>query len=49
MVTMLVTGCGGAVGLGVVRALRISSLKIRLIDVDADPYSACFYLKNKNL
>jgi carbamoyl-phosphate synthase large subunit len=47
MTTVLVTGCGGAVGLGAVKALRVGSQNLRLIGVDADPYAVCFYLKNK--
>lgn len=47
MVTILVTGCGGAVGLGIVKALRMSSSKLRIVGVEADSYAACFHLRAK--
>jgi carbamoyl-phosphate synthase large subunit len=47
MVTVLVTGCGGAVGLGVIKALRMGISDLRLIGVDSDPYAASFYSKSK--
>lgn len=47
MITVLVTGCGGAIGTGAIEALRMGSKELRLIGIDADPYAACFYLKSK--
>lgn len=47
MTTVLVTGCGGAIGLSAAKALRMGSKTLRLIGVDADPYAVCFYLKSK--
>ena len=46
VITVLVTGCGGAIGLGAIKALRMGSMKLRLIGSDADPYAAIFYMKN---
>jgi carbamoyl-phosphate synthase large subunit len=45
MITVLVTGCGGAVGLGASKALRMSTNRFRLVGVDADPYAASFHFK----
>ncbi|MEM2143837.1 MAG: ATP-grasp domain-containing protein [Candidatus Jordarchaeaceae archaeon] len=47
MLTVLITGCGGAIGTCVVKALKMDSMDLRLIGIDADPYAACFYLKGK--
>ncbi len=47
MITVLLTGCAGAVGLGAVKALKMGSINLRLIGIDADPYAACFYMKRK--
>ncbi len=47
MVTVLVTGCGGAIGMGVIRALRMGSRSLHLIGVDTDLYSPSFFLKSK--
>jgi carbamoyl-phosphate synthase large subunit len=49
VITVLVTGCGGAIGLSAVKALRMGSINLRLIGVDVDPYAACFYLKSKEI
>jgi carbamoyl-phosphate synthase large subunit len=45
--TVLVTGCGGAVGMGVIKALRMGSRNLRLVGVDMDSYAPLFYMKNK--
>ncbi len=47
--TVLITGCGGAAGQGIVKALRHGSGDMRLIGSDAYPYAAVFYLKNSGL
>lgn len=47
MITVLVTGCGGAIGQGAVKALKMGSMNLRLIGVDADPYAVCLHLKSK--
>ena len=47
MVTVLVTGCGGAIGMGVIKALRMGSRNLRLVGVDTDSYAPSFYLKSK--
>ncbi len=47
MVTVLVTGCGGAIGMGVIKALRMGSRNIHLIGVDTDLYAPSFYLKSR--
>lgn len=50
MITVLITGCGGAVGLGVSNALRMGPDSFRLVGVDADPYAACLHFeKNESL
>jgi carbamoyl-phosphate synthase large subunit len=48
MVTVLVTGCGGAVGMGVIKALRMGSRNLHLVGVDTDYYAPSFYLKSKH-
>ncbi len=47
MIKVLVTGCGGAIGMGVIRALRIGSRSLHLIGADTDPYAPSFHLKSK--
>jgi carbamoyl-phosphate synthase large subunit len=47
VLTVLVTGCGGAIGQGVVKALRKDSDGLRLIGVDSDPYAALLYLERR--
>lgn len=47
MITVMVTGCGGAIGQGAVKALRMGRMNLRLVGVDVDPYAVCFYLKSK--
>jgi len=49
LLTVLITGCGGAAGQGIVKALRIGSNDLRLIGADADPYAGFFYLKDTGL
>jgi carbamoyl-phosphate synthase large subunit len=49
MPTVLVTGCGGAIGQGVIKALRLGSRKWRLIGSDSDRYAAVFHMKNTAL
>jgi len=49
LLTILITGCGGAAGQGIVKALRNGPDSMRLIGSDADPYAAVFYLKNSGL
>lgn len=46
-ITVLLTGCGGAVGQSATKALRMTTEDFRLIGVDADPYAACLHLKAK--
>lgn len=41
--TIAVTGVGGGVGQSVLRALRLSSLSLRIIGCDIDPWSAGLY------
>jgi len=41
--TVLVTGAGSLLGQGILRALRASSLRLRIIAVDASPLSAGLY------
>ena len=47
MITVLVTGCGGAIGLCAAAGLRKDPRKIRIIGVDSDTYSAFFHFKEK--
>src|SRR4030067_1083302 len=47
MVTVLVTGCGGAIGMGIIQALRIGFCSLHIIGTDADLHAASFYLKSK--
>ena len=47
--TVLVTGCGGAVGQGIVEALSSVSNEILLLGSETDSYAAPFYLEKKAL
>jgi carbamoyl-phosphate synthase large subunit len=47
MITVLVTGCGGAIGASVVKALRMASRDLHIIGVDSDPYAACFHIESE--
>jgi carbamoyl-phosphate synthase large subunit len=49
LLTVLITGCGGAAGQGIVKALQIESNDLRLIGADADPYAGFFHLKDSGL
>jgi carbamoyl-phosphate synthase large subunit len=49
LLTVLITGCGGAAGQGIVKALRIQSDDLRLIGADADSYAGFFHLKDTGL
>lgn len=42
-VRVLVTGVGGNVGQGILKALRLSKLNLKIVGTDASPYSAGLY------
>jgi carbamoyl-phosphate synthase large subunit len=49
LVTVLVTGCGGAVGQCIVSALLDAIDSLRVIGCETDPYAAPFYLLNSGM
>lgn len=49
LLTVLITGCGGAAGQCILKALRNAKDELRLIGSDADPYAAVFHLENSGL
>ncbi len=48
-INVLVTGVGGNVGQGIIKALRLSKLNLRIIGADASPYSPGLYRVDKGL
>jgi carbamoyl-phosphate synthase large subunit len=48
LLTVLITGCGGAAGQGILKALRNTG-DLRLIGSDADRYAGIFHLKKSGL
>jgi carbamoyl-phosphate synthase large subunit len=42
-INVLVSGVGGNVGQGIIKALRLSKLNLRIVGADASPYSAGLY------
>jgi carbamoyl-phosphate synthase large subunit len=49
MTSVLVTGCAGAVGQGIIAGLSSANGNLRLIGSETDPYAAPFYLKDNKL
>jgi carbamoyl-phosphate synthase large subunit len=49
LLTVLITGCGGAAGQCIVKALRNAQDELRLLGSDADPYAAVFHIEHSGL